>query len=84
LSWLECKPRTGRTHQIRVHLASIGCPIVGDFLYGLGTATMVSDRLHLHARAISVPLNWKKPPIAVEAPVPSHMAAILTACGWPG
>lgn len=82
LTWVECRPKTGRTHQIRVHMASIGCPIVGDAVYGKGTATLVADRLHLHARAITVPLYPKKPPITVTAPVPSHMLEVLQALGW--
>lgn len=84
LSWVEARPRTGRTHQIRVHLASIGCPIVGDATYGHGTADLVSPRLHLHARQVTVPLYRNKPPIAVAAPVPDHMRALLTECGWAG
>ncbi len=84
LSWLECRPRSGRTHQIRVHLASIGCPIVGDAQYGHGTADLEASRLHLHARAISVPLYPGKPPVAVTAPVPNHMRSALTDCGWAG
>lgn len=82
LSWIEAKPRTGRTHQIRVHLASIGCPIVGDSVYGRGTADLVAPDLHLHARAIILPYNPKKPPITATAPVPQHMAALLRQCGW--
>ncbi|HVI49682.1 MAG TPA: RNA pseudouridine synthase [Candidatus Sulfotelmatobacter sp.] len=84
LSWLECRPLTGRTHQIRVHLASMGLPIVGDAIYGKGTATLVSDRLHLHARQLTLPLYPKKSPITVTAPAPQHMADALAACGWDG
>ncbi len=81
LSWLECRPQTGRTHQLRVHLASIGCPIVGDGIYGRGTADLVDDRLHLHARAVVLPLYPKKAPISVTAPVPTQMRDALAACG---
>jgi tRNA pseudouridine32 synthase/23S rRNA pseudouridine746 synthase len=80
LAWIECKPRTGRTHQIRVHLAAIGAPLLGDKQYG-----DVSDRpLHLLARAITVPLYPKKPAVTAEAPVPAHMQAALKSCGWSG
>ena len=82
LSWLECMPRTGRTHQIRVHLASIGCPVVGDAMYGKGTASLEADRLHLHARSVALPLHPKRPPVLVTAPPPAHMVDRLTACGW--
>lgn len=82
LSWIEAKPRTGRTHQIRVHLAAIGCPIVGDSTYGRGTADLVSPHLHLHARSIILPYNPKKAAINVQAPVPAHMVDALRQCGW--
>jgi RluA family pseudouridine synthase len=79
-AWIECHPRTGRTHQIRIHLAEIGCPILGDPAYGGPTGLP----LHLHSRAISFPLYPNRPPIGAEAPVPEHMRAALTACGWSG
>lgn len=82
LTWIEARPRTGRTHQIRVHLAAIGLPIVGDSVYGHGTADLVSPDLHLLARTVSVPFHERKPPIAATAPVPAHMTACLSACGW--
>ena len=77
-TWLELRPITGRTHQLRVHCAALGWPIVGDPLYG--TAGMPG--LMLHARAVTVPLYPKKAPIAVEAPVPERMAPGLALCGW--
>ncbi len=79
LSWVELRPRTGRTHQIRVHLAALGCPILGETHYGPGKPT---EKLHLLARAISVPLYPKRPAIEVTAPPPSHMLAALMACGY--
>jgi RluA family pseudouridine synthase len=80
LAWIECRPRTGRTHQIRVHLAALGAPILGDGQYG----SKIDRPLHLLARAIVVPLYPKKPPIAAEAPVPGHMRQALERCGWKG
>jgi tRNA pseudouridine32 synthase/23S rRNA pseudouridine746 synthase/23S rRNA pseudouridine1911/1915/1917 synthase len=82
MTWLECRPRTGRTHQIRVHCAALGCPVAGDRIYGKPDAA--KGVLMLHARALSLPLYPAKPPIAVIAPVPPHMRKMLAACGFPG
>jgi tRNA pseudouridine32 synthase/23S rRNA pseudouridine746 synthase len=82
IAWLELKPLTGRTHQLRVHLASIGCPILGDRLYGAGTADLLSDTLCLLSRRIVLPLYHKKPPIEAVAPPPEHMLAGLAGCGY--
>ncbi|MBC7801834.1 MAG: RNA pseudouridine synthase [Gemmatimonadaceae bacterium] len=76
LAWLELHPRTGRTHQVRVHCAVLGHPIVGDPVYGAGDGP-----LQLLARAIEVPVD---PPLTATAPPPAHMRAALIACGWPG
>jgi 23S rRNA-/tRNA-specific pseudouridylate synthase len=82
LTWLALEPRTGRTHQLRVHMAALGCPILGDPTYG-GDATRAREfPLHLHARALTIPLYPRRDPIAVEAPVPAHMAERLAGCGW--
>ena len=73
--------RTGRTHQLRLHCAASGFPIVGDPIYG--TAPREGGPvLHLHARAVTVPILPKKPPVEVEAPPPDHMEEELHACGW--
>ncbi len=77
ISWLEMHPQTGRTHQLRVHAAALGCPILGDRIYGKTQAGM----LHLQARAIEVPLYPKKDPVSVIAPVPAHMRDALSCCG---
>lgn len=72
LTLLELRPVTGRTHQLRVHCAASGFPILGDPIYG--TAPRFNGPgLHLHARSVTIPLYPKKPPITVEAPVPEHM-----------
>jgi tRNA pseudouridine32 synthase / 23S rRNA pseudouridine746 synthase len=83
LAWLALEPLTGRTHQLRVHCAAMGWPVVGDAIYGHAPRTG-GPGLHLHARALVVPLYRNKPPIRVTAPVPAHMVERLTACGWEG
>jgi tRNA pseudouridine32 synthase/23S rRNA pseudouridine746 synthase/23S rRNA pseudouridine1911/1915/1917 synthase len=82
LTWLELRPRTGRTHQIRVHLAHIGAPILGEPQYLAPGSPRPTAPLHLHARALTLPLYPKKAPIRVEAPAPPHMLAALRACGF--
>ncbi len=81
ICWLELRPRTGRTHQLRVHLAAIGCPILGDPVYGSPEETGLVP-LHLLARSVEVPLYPHRPPIRVEAPVPEHMREFLSLCGY--
>jgi tRNA pseudouridine32 synthase / 23S rRNA pseudouridine746 synthase len=81
LTWLELRPETGRTHQLRVHLAALGCPILGDRIYGRRDDP-APPPLHLHARAITVPLYPNRAPISACAPVPSHMQDALRACGF--
>ncbi len=80
-AWLALEPLTGRTHQLRVHAAASGWPIIGDPVYGQG-GRAEGVPLHLHARAVRIPLYKNKPPIEVEAPVPEHMRERLLACGW--
>ena len=80
IAWLELEPRTGRTHQLRVHCAAQGWPILGDSIYG----APADVSLQLLARKVVVPLSNAAPPIEVEAPFPPHMAEALAACGFAG
>lgn len=81
VTWLALTPLTGRTHQLRVHCAEMGWPIVGDSIYG--NAPRVGGLpLHLHAREVVVPISRNKPPVTVTAPVPHHMRELLATCGW--
>lgn len=79
LSLVELSPRTGRTHQLRVHMSEMGAPILGDRIYGREPASAPS--LHLHAWRISVPLD-PRAPVGAEAPVPAHIGATLAGLGW--
>ncbi|MCP8940516.1 RNA pseudouridine synthase [Alsobacter sp. SYSU M60028] len=81
LTWLALEPLTGRTHQLRVHCAGEGWPILGDPIYG-SAPRQGGTPLHLHARSIVVPLYKNKDPVRVEAPPPAHMRERLAACGW--
>jgi 23S rRNA pseudouridine955/2504/2580 synthase len=72
---VAARPITGRTHQIRVHLASLGTPIVGDFKYGGAESRGkgdIADKLHLHARSIDIgrPDGGR---LQVTAPLAPHM-----------
>jgi tRNA pseudouridine32 synthase/23S rRNA pseudouridine746 synthase len=82
-TWLALEPLTGRTHQLRVHCAAMGWPIVGDAIYGSAPRSG-GPPLHLHAREVTVPLYPKRAPVRVVAPVPEAMRALLAACGWRG
>lgn len=109
LSLLEMSPKTGRTHQLRLHAAyALGCPIVGDPFYSKsgsfavpvkkGQAIPRHDKtartthseaaladpysaahyaMMLHAKTITVPLNYNKPPVHIEAPLPEHIERLL-------
>ncbi|MES1255758.1 MAG: RluA family pseudouridine synthase [Acidobacteriota bacterium] len=92
LSLLRCRLVTGRTHQIRVHLAARGWPIVGDPVYGspreprvdareLAAALAGFPRQALHAWRVGFVHPWSRQHLVVEAPVPADMAALLEASG---
>jgi 23S rRNA pseudouridine955/2504/2580 synthase len=83
-AWVELQPLTGRTHQLRAHMAAIGHPIVGDAKYGGPEAFLtggISRKLHLHARRIRIdaPDGGK---IDVTAELPSHFAESLATIGF--
>ena len=82
-TWLALEPLTGRTHQLRVHCAEMGFPILGDTIYGTAFRSG-GPTLHLHARQVVVPISKNKPPVSVTAPVPPHMRELLVKCGWRG
>ncbi len=82
-AWLALEPVTGRTHQLRVHCADMGWPILGDSIYGSAPRTG-GPGLHLLSRAVVVPLYKNRDPVRVGAPAPAHMRAALLACGWDG
>lgn len=82
LAWLELTPRTGRTHQLRVHCAEAGYPILGDPWYGaMEDRDQTRTPLHLHAQALVLPLHENKPAIQVEAPIPENMRGVFAALG---
>ncbi len=77
-TYLEVFPKTGRTHQIRVHLASIGHPMVGDEVYGKKGKKLASRPL-LHAHTILIQHPVAKTPVQVEAPIPEDFDEFVNA-----
>jgi 23S rRNA pseudouridine1911/1915/1917 synthase len=74
---LEFRPHTGRTHQIRLHCAFLGCPIVGDKVYGRRTPTLEIKRHFLHAAKLKIILPGEKQPRIFEAPLPEELERVL-------
>lgn len=83
-AWVELQPYTGRTHQLRVHMAAIGHPIVGDGKYGGKEAFLtgtISRKMHLHARRIRID-HPDGSPLDVRADPPQHFLATLESLGF--
>jgi 23S rRNA pseudouridine955/2504/2580 synthase len=82
--WVELQPLTGRTHQLRVHMAAIGHPIVGDGKYGGPDAFLsgsISRKMHLHARRLIID-HPDGSPLDVTAPLPDHFAMGMEQLGF--
>jgi 23S rRNA pseudouridine955/2504/2580 synthase len=86
-SWLALLPLTGRTHQLRVHCAELGTPILGDGKYGGNAAQLpggaAMHRLHLHARSLAIP-HPTGGLLEVTAPLPAHMRRMWEFFGFAG
>ena len=84
-AWVTLKPVTGRTHQLRVHMAQLGTPIIGDPRYfnieNWEGAAGLGEGLHLHARRIVLPLRDGKR-LDISAPLPPHMQQSFDALGF--
>jgi 23S rRNA pseudouridine955/2504/2580 synthase len=83
-AWVELQPLTGRTHQLRVHLAAIGHPIVGDGKYGGQDAFLsgsISRKMHLHARRLIIE-HPDGSPLDATAELPEHFAASMAQLGF--
>jgi len=78
---LACRLETGRTHQIRVHLASLNHPLLGDTLYG-GRTLPPAQRQMLHARRLTFVDPANGDTVSCEAPLPDDMNAVLDAIVW--
>jgi 23S rRNA pseudouridine1911/1915/1917 synthase len=74
---LEFRPHTGRTHQIRLHCELLGCPIVGDEVYGKKKPTIALGRHFLHALRLKIILPGEKEPKLFEAGLPEELEAVL-------
>ena len=87
-AWLELKPATGRTHQLRIHCAELGNPIVGDRKYKSSEDNNSQDlpysfkKLFLHARCVNFVHPISKKITKIEAPLPRHMGLVWKHFGW--
>jgi len=74
---LEVQPLTGRTHQIRLHMAFLGCPVVGDTVYGRKKPSVPVNRHFLHAYQLSINLPGETQPRVFQAPLPDELEQAL-------
>ena len=93
-AWVALSPVTGRTHQLRAHMAEIGNPIVGDGKYGTNAQENLGDgwgaqlggevsrKLHLHARSLRFAHPVTGRDLTITAPLPEHMARTWSLFGW--
>ena len=75
---LEVQPLTGRTHQIRVHMAFLGCPVTGDRIYGRRKKSIEIPRFFLHAHKLAIKLPGEEEPTEFYAPLAADLKEILT------
>lgn len=74
---LEVHPTTGRTHQIRLHMAFLGCPVAGDTVYGRRHSTIPVPRHFLHATRLTLRLPGETSPRTFSAPLPAELESVL-------
>ena len=82
LTLVRCSLETGRTHQIRVHLAAVDHPVVGDAMYGGAKSALVAPRPMLHARRLTLIHPGTGEEMSFEATLPADMAAIIAKCSF--
>jgi 23S rRNA pseudouridine1911/1915/1917 synthase len=82
-SLLALRPRTGRTHQLRVHLRHLGCPILGDRVYGVPDKRFPRATLMLHARTLAITLPGRDAPGLFKAPLPERFRDFIEALSKP-
>ena len=76
-SLVELRPETGRTHQLRVHLAWLGCPVVGDRVYGRRKQRLLTQRQFLHAQKLELAHPITGAPLVISAPLPDELTDLL-------
>lgn len=84
-AWVALRPLTGRTHQLRVHMAMAGTPILGDGKYGdtdRPAPENLPKRLHLHAYQLVLPQRSRQNALTLTAPISEHMASSFAALGF--